>query len=114
MSVDARNRFSDGFPFLLKPLAQLEGISSPVKSIGHASTASSVDDVFSKLVHKSHLQNYDNYDESPRQFPMNLRNGLDQEIGIEEESFGQYPQDDHKENMINQYYDHDASNCVRF
>ena len=78
MSVDARNRFSDGFPFLLKPLAQLEGISSPVKSIGHASTVSSIDDVFSKLAHKSHLENDNNYNESPRQFPMNLRNVLDQ------------------------------------
>ena len=32
MSVDARDRFPDGFPFLLEPLSQLRGISSQVKS----------------------------------------------------------------------------------
>ena len=40
---------------------------------------------------------------------MNLRNDLDQEIVMEEESVGQYPQDDQKENMINQYYDDDGT-----
>ena len=32
MSVDSRDRYRDGFPFLLEPLSQLRGISSPVKS----------------------------------------------------------------------------------
>ena len=40
---------------------------------------------------------------------MNLRNDLDQKIGTEEESVGQCPQDDQKENMINQYYDDDGT-----
>jgi len=31
ISVDARDHFSDGFPFLLAPLAQVKGISSPVQ-----------------------------------------------------------------------------------
>jgi len=31
ISVDARNHFADGFPFLLAPLAQVKGVSSPVQ-----------------------------------------------------------------------------------
>jgi len=30
ISIDARNHFADGFPFLLAPLAQVKGVSSPV------------------------------------------------------------------------------------
>lgn len=34
MSMDARNHFADGFPFLLAPLAQVRGVSSPVRQQG--------------------------------------------------------------------------------
>lgn len=34
ISVDALNRFADGFPFLLAPLAQVKGVFSPVASHG--------------------------------------------------------------------------------
>ncbi len=79
-------------------------------SIGAVSTtSSSVDDIFSKLVHKNQLQHDDNYDESPRQFPMNLRNELDQEVARDEETVSHYTQDDQKENMMNHYHDDDGT-----
>jgi len=44
ISYDARDHFSDGFPFLLAPLAQVKGISSPVQHQDSSSEPNHVDE----------------------------------------------------------------------
>jgi len=49
ISVDARDHFPDGFPFLLAPLAQVKGVSSPVQHQDYTSKSNQSGDSNAKI-----------------------------------------------------------------